>query len=55
MGLGGESGPSPASAADPLGLGLGLGLGGEAAESLREEAAPEPKTPAGGLLIKAEC
>jgi rhodanese-related sulfurtransferase len=54
-GLQRQSEPSPAPAADPLGLGLGLGLGGEAAESLRKEAAPKPKAPTGGLLIKAEC
>lgn len=55
MGLQGKSEASPAVSADPLGLGLGLGLGGEAAESLRKEAAPKPKVPTGGLLIKAEC
>ncbi len=52
-----EATPGAASTppADALGLGLDLGLGGEAAESLREEAAPAAQGTRGRLLIKAEC
>lgn len=42
-----------APVADPLGLGLDLGLGGEAADAVRQKAAP--KASPRKLLIKAEC